>query len=63
MATSSSQPVGFRWDFTNDGKFDTQRSTDSNVVQIYADESVFTAKVGAINKACERAQDSITFST
>ena len=30
-ATSRStvQPVGFRWDFTNNGSFDTARSTDS----------------------------------
>lgn len=63
MATSGSQPVGFRWDFTSDGRFDTQRNTDPGAAHIYPDEAVVTAKVGAVNKAGERAQDSITFST
>ncbi|MBA3912447.1 MAG: hypothetical protein H0X25_00980 [Acidobacteriales bacterium] len=62
-ATSDSQPVGFRWDFTNDGKFDTSRSTETSVVHVYADESFVTAKVGAINKMGQQAQDTVTIST
>jgi hypothetical protein len=63
MATSDTQPVGFRWDFNNDGRLDTQLTTDPSGVHIYADESVGTSKVQALNKAGERAQDSISFST
>jgi hypothetical protein len=62
-ATSDSQPVGFRWDFTNNGSFDTRRNTDPSETHIYPDESPVTVRVGAINKAGERAQDTITFST
>jgi len=63
MATSDSQPVGFRWDFNNDGKLDTRLTTDPSAVRIFADESLVTSKVLAINKAGERAQDSIAFAT
>jgi PKD repeat protein len=63
MATSDTQPVGFRWDFNNDGRIDTQHTTDPSGVHIYADESVVTSKVQAVNKAGQRAQDSISFST
>ncbi|HZQ70290.1 MAG TPA: hypothetical protein VFA68_17310 [Terriglobales bacterium] len=63
MATSDTQPVGFRWDFNNDGKLDTRLSTDPSAVHIYADESVVTSKVQSLNKAGERAQDSISFAT
>src|SRR5262249_20950152 len=62
-ATSDTQPVGFRWDFTNDGRFDTQRSTETSVVHVYPDESNVTAKVGAVNKLGEQARDTISFST
>jgi PKD repeat protein len=63
MATSDTQPVGFRWDFNSDGKLDTQLTTDPSGVHVYADESVVTGKVLALNKAGQRAQDSISFST
>ncbi len=62
-ATSDFQPVGFRWDFTNNGSFDTPRSTEASVTQVYPDETNVTAKVGAVNKNSERASDLITFST
>jgi PKD repeat protein len=62
-ATSDSQPVGFRWDFTSDGKFDTPRSTETTAVHVYADEGFVTAKVGAINKLGQQAQDTVSFAT
>jgi hypothetical protein len=62
-ANSTVQPVGFRWDFNNDGRFDTPRNTDPAANRIFPDEVQVTSKVGAINKAGERAQDTITFST
>jgi PKD repeat protein len=63
MSTSDSQPVGYRWDFNNDGRLDTKLTTDPSGVHIFGDESVFTSKILALNKAGERAQDSISFST
>lgn len=62
-ATSDSNPVGFRWDFTNDGTFDTARNTDSSAVHVFPDESVVTSRVGAINRAGERAQNRLQFAT
>ena len=62
-ATSSSNPVGFRWDFNNDGRFDTQLSTDPNAARIFPDEVNVTSTVGALNREGNRARDSITFST
>jgi len=62
-AQSDSHPVGFRWDFRNDGKFDTALSTDPSATRIFPDETVVTTRVGALNKAGQRAQDTITFST
>lgn len=62
-ATSTSNPVGFRWDFNNDGRFDTPRNTDSIGVRIYPDESRITSRVGAINQAGETAQNRIRFTT
>jgi PKD repeat protein len=62
-ATSSSQPVGFRWDFNNDGRFDTQLSTDPDASRLFPDEATVTSTVGAVNKEGNRARDSITFTT
>ena len=62
-ATSDSQPVGFKWDFNNDGRPDTRLSTDPTATQVFPDESAVTTKIVALNKAGERAQDSISFAT
>jgi PKD repeat protein len=62
-ATSSSNPVGFRWDFNNDGRFDTQLSTNPDASRIFPDETTVTVTVGALNREGNRARDSITFAT
>jgi len=62
-ATSDVQPVGYRWDLNNDGKPDTKMSTNPDAVQIYGDETSVSAKVVAVNKAGERAANSVTFTT
>jgi len=62
-ATSDSQPVGFRWDFESDGIPDTRRNTNPDAVHIFPDETIVTSRVVAVNKAGNRAQDRITFST
>lgn len=63
VATSDVQPVGFRWDLNNDGKLDTARNTDPTAVRVYGDELPVTVKVSAVNKAGERTQDALAFST
>jgi hypothetical protein len=62
-AESSSSPVRFRWDFTNNGSFDTPPSTDATVVRNYPDELNRTARVGARNPEGNLAQDTVQFQT
>ena len=38
-AESTSSPVGFRWDFTNNGTFDTRLRTNPTVPKIYRTKS------------------------
>ena len=63
VAVSDTQPVGFRWDLNNDNKPDTQLDTDPTAVRIYGDEAPVTVKVLAINKAGERARNTLRFTT
>lgn len=56
-ADSSSEPVGFRWDFTNDGDLDTELSEDPTVVTTYDDEQIVTVRVIARNMEGDRARD------
>ena len=63
VAVSDTQPVGFRWDLNNDNKPDTPLSTDPTATRIYGDETPVTVRVVAINKAGERARDSLQFVT
>jgi PKD repeat protein len=62
-AQSSSEVRGFKWDFTNDGTFDTRLMQDPTVVHTYPDEVRVTAKVVAKNVEGDRAKDKITFRT
>ncbi len=62
-ADSSSQVRGFRWDFNNDGRWDTGVLTDPTVVHRYPDERNVTARVGAKNVEGNVATDTVTFST
>ena len=63
IADSSSQPVGFAWDFTNNGSFDTRIMSSPTITHNYPDEVSRTARVGAGNTIGNRAQDTITFQT
>jgi hypothetical protein len=60
---SSVQPVGFRWDLTNNGSFDTPLRGNPMVQQVYPDEINVTARVLAVNAARERATDTVSFAT
>lgn len=61
--TSDSRPVKFRWDFTNDGAFDTGVMNSPKVVATYRDEVTRTARIVARNAAGEIAEDTVTFAT
>jgi hypothetical protein len=63
MAESSSQVLGYKWDFTNDGRFDTRVLADPSVTHRYADEVTVTARIGARNAEGNQAMDSVTFAT
>jgi hypothetical protein len=56
------QGVQYRWDFNNDGIFDTPFSPDPTVNHRYPDETNVTAVVLAV-KGRRHATDSVTFST
>ena len=55
--------VQYRWDFTNNGSFDTAPSTNPAIQHLYGDELTVTARVGARDASGATAMDTITFST
>ena len=55
--------VRYRWDFNNDGIFDTGLLLNPTVIHRYRDEVIRTARVMAINGAGRRAFDTVTFRT
>jgi hypothetical protein len=62
-AESSSEVIGYKWDFTNDGRFDTRALSDPTIVHTYPDEVNVTARVGAKNTEGNRAFDTVGFAT
>ena len=57
------QRVRYRWDFNNDGIFDTAPSFNPTVTHRYPDEVRRTARVVAIKANGVRAFDRVTFRT
>jgi uncharacterized protein (DUF58 family) len=57
------QRVRYRWDFNNDGVFDTLASFNPTVTHNYRDERRITARVLAVNANGVRAVDTVTFNT
>ena len=57
------QQVKYRWDFNNDGVWDTVASTDPTVSRRYTDEVRRTARVRAVSASGEVAFDRVTFVT
>jgi uncharacterized protein (DUF58 family) len=57
------QTVKYRWDFTNNGTFDTVASSNPTVTHAYPDERRFTARVRAVNATGVVAFDTVTFTT
>ena len=46
---SPAQPAKYRWDFTNNGTFDTALNSNPRVTHNYPDERRFTARVRVVN--------------
>jgi len=57
------QQVRYRWDFNNDGVFDTVASFNPTVIHRYPDERRITARVLAVKANGVRAFDTVTFNT
>jgi uncharacterized protein (DUF58 family) len=60
---SPTQPAKYRWDFTNNGTFDTVLNSNPKVTHNYPDERRFTARVRAVNAKGVVAFDTVTFTT
>ncbi len=57
------QPAKYRWDFTNNGTFDTALSSSPSVTHRYPHETRITARVRAVNAGGRIAFDTVTFTT
>ena len=57
------QRVRYRWDFNNDGIFDTAPSSNPTVTHRYPDEAMRTARVRAVNANGVIAVDTVSFRT
>jgi hypothetical protein len=60
---SSSDVRGFKWDWTNNGRFDTAVLASPQANHTYADEINVTARIGAKNTEGNTAFDTVTFAT
>jgi|SRR6476659_8525120 len=57
------QRARYRWDFNNDGIFDTVASFNPTVTHRYHDERLLTARVRAVGVNGSVAIDTVTFRT
>ena len=57
------QPAKYRWDFTNNGTFDTALNSNPKVTHTYPDESRITARVRMVNAQGLVKFDTVTFTT
>ncbi len=55
--------VRYKWDWTNNGSFDTRALANPSVQHLYADEMTFTARVGARDSSGATAMDTVQFTT
>jgi hypothetical protein len=53
--------VRFKWDWTDNGTFDTPLLRNPSVQHVYSDEQVVTARVGVIDATGEAATDHVAF--
>ena len=57
------QTAKFRWDWNNDGIYDTRATTRTTARHEFQDQATFTVGVLARNQAGESATDTVTFTT
>jgi hypothetical protein len=62
-AESSSEVRGYKWDWTNNGRFDTGVLSSPQANHTYTDEINVTARIGAKNTEGNTAFDTVTFAT
>jgi uncharacterized protein (DUF58 family) len=62
-ADSSSDVLGYKWDWTNDGRLDTRVLQNPSASHRYLDEINVTARVIAKNAEGNTAFDTVTFAT
>jgi len=55
--------VFYKWDWTNNGSFDTRQLASPTVTHLYPDETTVQARVGARDATGAIAQDSVQFTT
>ena len=60
---SPAQPAKYRWDFTNNGTFDTALNSNPRVTHNYPDERRITARVRMVNAQGMVRFDTVTFTT
>jgi len=63
QSRGGSGTVQYRWDFTNNGSFDSPANPNPNIQHAYGDELTVTARVGARDAGGAQVTDTITFST
>lgn len=61
--TPSKPGATYKWDFENDGVFDTLPSSDQTVTHVYPDEVPVTATVAVMKGNQVKGTDSETFTT
>ena len=61
--TGATGAVKYKWDWTNNGSFDTRILANAQVTHLYGDELTVTARVGARDSSGATAFDTVQFST
>jgi hypothetical protein len=61
--TGATGEVRFRWDFTNNGSYDSRPMANPQVQHLYGDELTITARVGVRDATGATAQDTVQFTT
>jgi PKD domain len=62
-ALAAESGATYKWDFDNEGVFDTQPSSDPTVTHVYPDEVRVTATVAVMKGNQVKGSNSVTFNT
>lgn len=63
QVTGATGSVKYKWDWTNNGSFDTGVLSNPQASHLYGDELTVTARVGARDSSGATAFDTVQFST